>query len=54
MNLLKLWKDESGMGVVEIAIIIVIVIAIALIFRTQIEGLMTTIFDKINLSIDTL
>lgn len=54
MYLLNLWKDERGMGVVEVAIIIVIIIAIALIFRTQIESLLTTIFQKINLGIDSL
>lgn len=44
----KIWEDERGMGIIEIAIIIVIIIAIALIFKTQIEALIETIFDKIN------
>lgn len=51
MFLKDLWKDERGMGIIEIAIIIVIIIALALIFKNQIEQLLNTIFDQIDDSI---
>lgn len=49
--MLSLIKNEKGMGIIEIAIIIVIIIALALIFKTQIEELMNSIFDQINTNI---
>ncbi|PKM51589.1 MAG: hypothetical protein CVV02_06555 [Firmicutes bacterium HGW-Firmicutes-7] len=48
MLLKNLWKDERGMGIIEIAIIIVIIIALALIFKTQIEELINNIFNQID------
>ncbi|MBC7959378.1 MAG: hypothetical protein H7X94_05890 [Vallitaleaceae bacterium] len=48
----NLWKDERGMGIIEIAIVIVIIIALALIFQEQIQELINTIFDKIDISIE--
>lgn len=52
MNFIKkLWQDERGMGIIEIAIIIVIIIALALIFKQQITDLIETIFDKVDISV---
>lgn len=51
MSLQNLWQDERGLGIIEIAIIIVIIIALALIFKTQIEELMNSIFNQIDSSI---
>lgn len=48
MIIKKLIKDERGMGIIEIAIIVLIIIAIGLIFKTQIETLIETIFNQIN------
>ncbi len=44
----KLCKEE-GMGMVELALIIIILIGLALIFKTQIEAFMDTIFKEFNI-----
>lgn len=41
-------KDESGMGVIEIAIIIIVLISIAIIFRTKILGLVESLMNKMS------
>lgn len=41
-------KEESGMGTIEIIIIMAVLVALALIFRTFIMDLASTIFDKIK------
>lgn len=41
-------KEESGMGTIEIIIIMAVLVALALIFRTFIMDLSSTIFDKIK------
>lgn len=46
-KLKKLWKDTSGMGTVEMILIIVVLIGLVLIFKTQIQELAGTIFEKI-------
>lgn len=48
-NLLKkLWKNNDGMGTVEMILIIVVLIGLVLIFKTQIQELAGTIFEKIS------
>ncbi len=42
-------KDESGMGVIEIALIILALIAIALLFREKIWDLVTTLMGTISI-----
>lgn len=44
------WRDESGMGVVEIILIIVVLIAMVLIFKEQITTLVKNIWESINKS----
>lgn len=39
--------DNSGMGTVEMILIIVVLIGLVLIFKTQIQELTGTIFEKI-------
>lgn len=52
MNFIKkLWKDESGMGIVEIAIIIVVIVAVALVFQDEITKLIESIFKQVDLSV---
>ena len=41
-------KDNRGMGTVEMILIIVVLIGLVLIFKTQIQELAGTIFDKIS------
>ena len=41
-------KKNKGMGTVEMILIIVVLIGLVLIFKTQIQGLAGTIFEKIS------
>lgn len=43
----EFWKDESGMGVVEVILIIVVLIGLVIIFKTQITEVVNDIFEKI-------
>lgn len=47
-HLKRFWKEEDGMGVVEIALIIIVLVAIVVIFREQISLLIENIFKKIT------
>ena len=42
----QFWKDESGIGVVEIILILVIMLVV--IFREQITAIVTNAFQQIN------
>lgn len=46
---MKLEKRSKGMGTVEMILIIVVLIGLVLIFKTQIQGLAGTIFEKISI-----
>lgn len=48
MRLRSFWKDNSGMGTIEVVIIIAILVALALIFRNFIVELANDIFGKIE------
>ena len=41
------WKNENGMGGVEVILIIVVLIGLVIIFKNQITGVVNDIFDKI-------
>lgn len=41
------WRDQSGMGVVEVILIIVVLIGLVMIFKTRITEVVNDIFDKI-------
>ena len=41
------WKDQSGMGVVEVILIIVVLIGLVIIFKTKITEVVNSIFEKI-------
>lgn len=41
------WRDERGMGVVEVILIIVVLIGLVIIFKTQITEVVNDIFEKI-------
>lgn len=47
-ELKKLKEDNLGMGTVEMILIIVVLIGLVLIFKTQIQELAATIFEKIS------
>ena len=44
----KLWKDERGVGVVEVILILVVLIGLVIIFKSQLTSLVNTIFSKIT------
>lgn len=45
---MKFWKDESGVGVIEIILILVILIMLIVIFREQITAIVSKAFAQIN------
>lgn len=47
-NTVKKNLNNQGMGTVEMILIIVVLIGLVLIFKTQIQGLASTIFEKIS------
>ncbi len=47
-NLSNFWKEEDGMGVVEVILIIVVLISLVLIFKNQLTSIVKTIFSKIS------
>ncbi len=42
------WKDETGMGTVEIILIIVVLIGLVIIFKKQLNDLVKKVFQKIS------
>lgn len=44
--LVQLWKEEEGMGTVEIVIITAILVGLALLFREQIITFLNSILSK--------
>ena len=51
-NMIQRWKDfkddNAGVGVVEIILILAVLIALVLIFKDQIEGIVTKAFKVIT------
>ncbi len=45
---IAIWKDDSGLSVIEMLLILVVIIALILIFKNQLIDLVNTIFDKIT------
>lgn len=44
----QFWREEDGMGVVEVILIIVVLISLVLVFKTQITALVTTLMSKVS------
>ena len=44
----RFWKEESGMGTVEVILIIVVLIGLVIVFKQQIGGLVENIFKTIK------
>lgn len=53
-EIMKFWKEESGIGVVEIILILVVLIMLVVIFRTQITSIVNNAFSQINSSAGTI
>ncbi|MCM1541087.1 MAG: hypothetical protein NC121_07485 [Blautia sp.] len=47
-NLKDLFREEDGMGTVEIILIIVVLVGLVIIFKDRITELVNNIFDKIT------
>ncbi|GMQ63014.1 MULTISPECIES: Flp1 family type IVb pilin [Vallitalea] len=47
-TLKRFWKEEDGMGVVEIALIIIVLVGLAVIFKDKITELVENILEKIT------
>ncbi|NLL72781.1 MAG: hypothetical protein GX237_04570 [Clostridiales bacterium] len=41
-------SEVDGIGVVEVILILVVLVGLVVIFRTQINGIVSTLFNKIN------
>lgn len=48
----RFFREEDGMGTIEIILIIVVLIALVLIFREQIMGIVEELFSKVTDSVD--
>lgn len=48
------WKEEDGVGIIEIILILVILIMIIVIFREQITEIVTNAFEEINGGVDSV
>ena len=44
-------KDESGVGVVEIVLILMVLLGLVILFKSEIEGIMTGIFKSLKVKI---
>ncbi len=42
------WKDESGMGTVEVILIIVVLIGLVIVFKKEISGIVEDVFKTIR------
>lgn len=47
-TVLSFWKEEDGMGVVEIVLIIIVLVGLVIIFKKQITSLVNTILSKMT------
>ena len=47
-ELREFWKDEQGVGVIELVLILVVLIGLVIIFKKQINTLLENIFKQIN------
>lgn len=45
-SLKSFWKDENGMGVVEVVLIIIVLVGLVVLFKKQITSLVSTILSK--------
>ena len=44
----NVWKEDYGMGTVEVILIIVVLIGLVIIFKTQLTQIVNNIFEKIS------
>ena len=44
----EFWKDEQGVGVIELVLVLAVLIGLVIIFKKQITTLLQNIFKEIN------
>lgn len=44
----RFWREEDGIGVIEVVLILVVLIGLVIIFKGQITTLLNDIFGQIN------
>ena len=44
----EFWKDEQGVGVIELVLVLVVLIGLVIIFKKQITTLLQNMFKEIN------
>lgn len=44
----KLFRDDSGMGVIEVVLIIMVLIGLAIVFKTQISSIANGLYTSIK------
>lgn len=44
----QFWKEEDGMGTVEVILIIVVLVGLVIVFKNQITGIIQSLFSKIT------
>lgn len=47
-GLKEFWKEEDGMGTVEIILIIVVLVGLVIIFKDQVTEIVESLFNKIT------
>ncbi len=47
-ELREFWKDEQGVGVIELVLVLDVLIGLVIIFKKQITTLLQNIFKEIN------
>ena len=47
-EIMEFWKDEQGVGVIELVLVLVVLIGLVIIFKKQITTLLQNIFKEIN------
>lgn len=53
-GLKEFWKEEDGMGTVEIILIIVVLVGLVLIFKSQLTAIVNSLFEKITSQTNTV
>ncbi|MBQ7933961.1 MAG: hypothetical protein IJ327_04150 [Lachnospiraceae bacterium] len=47
-NWKDLWKEEDGMGTIEVVLITVVLVSLVVIFKDQLTGIVEKLFEKIT------
>ena len=47
-NIVSFFREEDGVGVIEIVLILVVLIGLVIIFKKQINELLENVFQQIN------